>query len=175
MMKELFQLLAKYNRITNQTMLDILQNVPADDLVKDTGAFYKSILGTLNHLLGATIGWMGRVIECVPDLADLSAKIPEITYSREPGAMQWTTLEDFRPVQETADGVLVDLIDRMPEEQFTQEITYKNWRGEEYTRVTWYVLLHFFNHQTHHRGVVSTLLDQMGVENDYSNVNRIEI
>ncbi len=32
------------------------------------------------------------------------------------------------------------------------------------------VFLHLFNHQTHHRGQISVLLDQLGVENDYSNL-----
>ncbi|HME56297.1 MAG TPA: DinB family protein [Candidatus Lokiarchaeia archaeon] len=174
-MKELFQFLAKYNKLTNQTMMDILQTVPADDLVKDTGAFYKSIMGTLNHLLGSDVAWINRILGGVPDLEDLAAQLPEMTYSREPGEMQWATLDEFRPVRETVDGIIVDMIDRMPDEQFGQEITFKNWRGEEQTKLTWYLLMHFMNHETHHRGVVSTLLDQMGVENDYSNINRIEI
>nr|MDO8109079.1 DinB family protein [Candidatus Sigynarchaeota archaeon] len=175
-MKDIFQFLAKYNKLTNQAMVQILEKVPSKDLVKDTGAFYKSILGTLNHLMGADIGWLGRVIEGIPDLADLAGALPKISYGRKPSeGLQWGTLAEFKNVRGTVDGVIVDMIERIPADKFCHEITFKNYRGEIHTKMTWYVLLHIFNHETHHRGVISTLLDQMGVENDYSNVNRIPI
>lgn len=30
--------------------------------------------------------------------------------------------------------------------------------------------MHFFNHQTHHRGQIAAVLDAAGIENDYSNL-----
>jgi uncharacterized damage-inducible protein DinB len=35
---------------------------------------------------------------------------------------------------------------------------------------SWLVLLHMFNHQTHNRGQIALILDQMGVDNDYSGI-----
>ena len=34
-------------------------------------------------------------------------------------------------------------------------------------------IMHILNHSTHHRGEISTLLDQMGYKNDYSNLMNI--
>jgi uncharacterized damage-inducible protein DinB len=37
-------------------------------------------------------------------------------------------------------------------------------KGEFYIKNFGYLLLHFFNHQTHHRGQISTLFNQIGID-----------
>jgi uncharacterized damage-inducible protein DinB len=51
-----------------------------------------------------------------------------------------------------------------------QVLRYQDIRGKQQEKPAWRALLHFFNHQTHHRGQVSVLLDQMSVTNDFSNL-----
>jgi uncharacterized damage-inducible protein DinB len=174
-MKEIFVFMAKYNKITNQTIMDILQGMAAEDIVKDTGSFFKSILGTLEHVLQSDVGYLGRIAGNIPNVADLLANLPEVSHSHESEELQWATLDEFRPVREAVDGILADVMDRLPEDLFPSEITFTDWRGEEQTKFAWYMLLNMFNHETHHRGNVSALLDQMGVENDYSGMNRIDV
>lgn len=37
-------------------------------------------------------------------------------------------------------------------------------------KTVWLVFLHLFNHQTHNRGQIALILDQIGVDNDYSGI-----
>jgi uncharacterized damage-inducible protein DinB len=47
---------------------------------------------------------------------------------------------------------------------FQQDLTYQNSRGVVSVRNFAELVAHLFNHQTHHRGQVSALLFQLGVD-----------
>ena len=51
--------------------------------------------------------------------------------------------------------------------QMDTVLKYKNLKGESLEKEFWKTLLHWFNHQTHHRGQISVLLDLVGVDHDY--------
>ena len=52
--------MAAYNRWMNGKLYDAAARLPAGEIARDCGAFFKSILGTLNHLLFADLVWIGR-------------------------------------------------------------------------------------------------------------------
>ena len=56
--KAVFELLAKYNKLTNLEMLKILEEVEPAKLTENVGSYYSSIMGLLNHHLMADIGWL---------------------------------------------------------------------------------------------------------------------
>lgn len=171
-MKELFQLLAEYNIQTNRAMIQVLEGVPAEQLSQDVGSFYKSIIGILNHMLTANVGWMKRLSSLFPELEEIPPKLPEISYDM---GIVWETLDDLKPVLSEIDDLLKDLVELIPDEKFTDRLTYTNYRGEEVNKLAYHILLHVFNHQTHNRGMVAALLDQFGVENDYSNIIGLQV
>jgi uncharacterized damage-inducible protein DinB len=47
-------------------------------------------------------------------------------------------------------------------ESLARPVSYVNLRGETWTYPLWQMLLHLLNHQTFHRGQVTTLLRQLG-------------
>lgn len=55
-----YQLMAQYNLWMNQKIYAICSDIPNEQRKQDTGAFFKSIHGTLNHLLYGDKAWMGR-------------------------------------------------------------------------------------------------------------------
>jgi len=70
--------------------------------------------------------------------------------------------------------MIVPFINELAENQLHSTIKYKNYKGENIEKELWKTLLHWFNHQTHHRGQVSVLLDLLGIDHDYSGlVSRI--
>jgi uncharacterized damage-inducible protein DinB len=172
-MKELFQLLAKYNKQTNKTMFQILEKMPAEQVTRDMKGYYKSILGTLNHLTMSDINWIRRVSGAVKDLSSLAASLPTVQ-AKAPTDISWKTLSELKAVRIDIDEKIARMADLIPEKAYTTKITYKNWKGEDKSNLVWHLLLQVFNHQTHHRGTVSVLLDQLGVENDYSSVLAVE-
>lgn len=50
------------------------------------------------------------------------------------------------------------------EELYAQPLRYRNTAGEAHAKQFAPALRHFFNHQTHHRGQVTTLFSQLGVD-----------
>lgn len=48
------------------------------------------------------------------------------------------------------------------ESDFEEDFLYRNTQGLEFQNNFGEVVAHLFNHQTHHRGQVSTLLNQLG-------------
>ena len=69
-----------------------------------------------------------------------------------------------------ADQAILEFTREMQPSTFKSVIRYKNFKGEDQEQALWKPLLHWFNHQTHHRGQISVLLDLVGVNNDYSSL-----
>jgi len=59
-MKSRYQMFAGYNAWCNERLYDAAAQVPDADYRADRGAFFKSLHGTLNHLLVGDRIWMRR-------------------------------------------------------------------------------------------------------------------
>ena len=57
---ENYRLMAQYNRWMNDRLYAAAGGLPDDERRRDRDAFFKSIHGTLNHLLVGDSLWMGR-------------------------------------------------------------------------------------------------------------------
>ena len=68
------------------------------------------------------------------------------------------------------DEVIINMIESLDGDKFGMTIQFKNHKGDPVDGIVWKVLLQMFNHQTHHRGMISAFIDQLGVQNDYSSM-----
>lgn len=168
-MKDTFVLLADYNAVTNRELLEILRGVPEEDLSRDLGSYFASILGIANHILVSDVSWLERFSKALPELSSVGKDLPTFELTKLTDVI-WPDLDSFSPVREHVDGVIGQAFQALPEERFTAVLRYQNWRGQEQEKIAWRAFLHFFNHQTHHRGQISVLLDRLSVKNDYSNL-----
>jgi uncharacterized damage-inducible protein DinB len=78
-------------------------------------------------------------------------------------------LADLRDDRERIDEMLIRLVSTVSDADLRARFSYHNSRGRQ-EKLLGHALLHLFNHQTHHRGQVSLILDEADVENDYSNL-----
>jgi uncharacterized damage-inducible protein DinB len=156
-------LMAKYNRWMNERMYDAAAALPESTVEADMKAFFGSIFGTLNHVaVGDTI-WLHRFARhelSFESLREFSQQpIPDSL--RHPLAPNLSRLRECR-------SHLDQLIERWAEELTAEHLSgaiiYRNTAGVESRRNFGALVQHFFNHQTHHRGQVSTLLFQVGVD-----------
>lgn len=142
--------MAAYNRWMNEKLYATAGELTDEERKRDLGAFFKSIHGTLNHLLLADLWWMqrfqGEPLEKKSLGDELHASFAELAAAR--GVM------DARIVA-WADGVTDDFAES--ELRFFS-VTY----GRERVLPHWAAIVQLFNHQTHHRGQVTTLLKQLG-------------
>jgi len=173
-MKDLFQALAKYNGSVNQSVLELLEPLKKEQVMMETKAFYPSIFETLLHILVADLNWLKRYRDALKKNKTLSSS--KLLTLEEKGLRA-----EFEPnykklfqYRKQVDEIIVQFIDELGDSQLGLMIKYKNYKGENIEKEFWKTLLHWFNHQTHHRGQVSVLLDLLGIEHDYSGlVSRI--
>ena len=147
--------MARYNAWQNGQIEAGLIDVSLEDLTADHGAFFGSILGTLNHLLWADGMWMSRFDARIPR--------PEQGIKDSPGLCP--TLGVWSAERFQLDG----LITRWAEELHTIDLAgrmsfYSGVLEREVTRRIGACVMHMFNHQTHHRGQVHAMMTRTGLQ-----------
>lgn len=146
-MKSRYQMFAAYNAWCNERLYDAAAQVPDAEYRADRGAFFKSLHGTLNHLLVADRIWMRRF-----------TGVGEIPPSLD--AILCEGFEDLRAARRKQDVLINRYIDGLDHEKLTGMLRYKTFTSPQKTieQPLAPALDHFFNHQTHHRGQAHALL-----------------
>jgi uncharacterized damage-inducible protein DinB len=171
-MLEQFKLFAAYNRLMNERLYAASGELSDAELRRDRGAFFKSVLGTLNHIMVADIVWLQR-------FSAHSASTQVLAYVREqPRPARLTTIlfDDLGPLGEERvrlDRLIIDWIDALSLPDLEDDVSYANMAGKPYTQRYAGLISHLFLHQVHHRGQATTLLSQAGV--DFGDTDLIEL
>lgn len=156
-------LLARYNRWMNERLFEAAGKLDEAELTADKGAFFGSILGTLNHIAVADTIWLHRFAGHPARFAGLRdmAEFPRPSSLRQAIAPDLAGLLAYR---QRLDGLITRWVAELRPEHLAASLAYTNMAGVSSSRNFGDVLQHFFNHQTHHRGQVSTLLFQSGAD-----------
>lgn len=145
-------LMADYNRWMNAKLYAAAAQLDDAQRKQDRGAFFKSIHGTLNHLLYADLAWYYRFTG--QSLAGLDANAG--LYD------DFAALHSKRIVM---DEELCAWAGSLTPEWLAADFTYYSQAyAGHFTRPAWSLVVHLFNHETHHRGQVTTLLTQLGLD-----------
>lgn len=152
---------AKYNREFNERLFEQLQGLRDDDRKRNMGAFFGSVHGTLNHILLADRIWLGRFSRAFPGMSSLqgAALLHEFSSLRQE---LYADFSQLRIQRSTTDAVIVDWAEDLTDELLASRMSYRSGKGERREHPAWVAVAHMFNHQTHHRGQVTTLLHQLG-------------
>ncbi len=142
--------MAAYNRWMNQRMYAVCAELSDSERKKDMGAFFKSIHGTLNHILLGDKIWLGRFLGKPFQAADLGEELHS----------------DFEALWEdrvATDEIIVSWAAALTDSELASKLEYTSLVNPATRKYEmWLVVAHFFNHQTHHRGQITTLLSQCG-------------
>jgi uncharacterized damage-inducible protein DinB len=156
------RLMAAYNADMNATVYGAAQQLPHALLIADRKAFFGSILGTLNHLVNADIIWLKRFARHPANYPQLEA-VRALPDPAGLGAMESGDIASLWIRRRRLDQSILAWAEVLTEEDLDQTLHYENSRGR-FARNLFSLLMHFFNHQTHHRGQASTLLSQEGAD-----------
>ncbi|WP_087024027.1 DinB family protein [Thaumasiovibrio subtropicus] len=160
-MKSTFVLLAEYNQWMNRNLFTALQDANESQVYDDRHAFFGSAFHTLSHIFTCDLMWLERLANANSrvDLADKLAQYPVPSSNLD---HLFTSLDCLQIAREPLDALIVEWVTSIEESQFEQTLTYTNSGGNLFVEPFSQVLMHFFNHQTHHRGQVTTLMSQWG-------------
>jgi uncharacterized damage-inducible protein DinB len=141
---------AGYNAWANRRLYDAAARLGDIDYRADRGVFFKSMHGTLNHLLTADRVWMHRFTGDGPSPNRLDA-------------IQHERLADLRLAREAEDRRISAYIEALDETRLAGSIRYRRvTTPDEFVQPLMPALDHFFNHQTHHRGQAHSVLCSFG-------------
>lgn len=169
-MKDLLNLLAQYNSRTNIQFYDFLARQDGQIVEMDAKSYFGSILGILNHIMSADMQWLIGFRDSGRDFPSLNKA--EVLNTPLPGwkSNLCSNLHDLRKYRDAVDSVFLALTGETSEEEFAAPITLVDPQGGSHDFIFGTILTHVFNHQTHHRGSIAQILDENGVENDFSNL-----
>lgn len=153
--------MADYNQWMNESLYGLVAALSEVELCADRGAFFKSILGTLNHLLVADTVWLKRFQRHFPHVPAL-LPVLALPMPQALNEIQFSSLPPLRQRREMLDQVISEWTLTMMEEDLLVVIKDTSMAGVPFSKSLAGLLMHFFNHQTHHRGQLTTLLTQAG-------------
>ncbi len=155
-----FQMMARYNRLANERLYDCCAKLPDAERKRNRQAFFKSIHGTLNHLMVGDRNWMTRFEGGTASSAHLDAIL-------------YDDFDELRAARVREDERIERFAAALSEEFLDGEIAYVSNEGKSYRKPTRMLLAHLFNHETHHRGQVHDMLSQAGIATPVLDLPRV--
>ena len=149
---EYCQVMARYNRWMNERLYALCAELTDSERKRDRAAFFGSIHGTLNHLLWGDRMWMGRFVgaPCMypafgADMFDDFATLKRERKVTDQQMLEWTA--DLDPRWLASTFTYTSVVD-----------------GRGRSLPAGVAAVHMFNHGIHHRGQLTTLMKQAGVD-----------
>ncbi len=143
-------MMADYNAWANGRLYGMASRLPDEPYRRDVGAFFKSMHGTLNHIMCADLIWMRRLTGA----------------GEHPTKLDAIVLDDF-PSLSTArqreDRRIIAYVESLSDAQMEETCAYQTLNGTPAKQRRREILAHVFNHQTHHRGQAHAILTVLGV------------
>ena len=147
-LRELFD----YNYWARDRQLEACAALTEEQFLRPMGSSFSSVRDTLAHLVAVEWVWLERWLGRSP------TKIEGGEYSAETFPTLGTVRERWQRVESNMRSYLSGLQDSALE----RPLSYTNFKGERWTYPLWQTLVHVVNHQTYHRGQITTLLRQLG-------------
>jgi uncharacterized damage-inducible protein DinB len=156
-----FKTMCRYNRWMNEKIYEVCATMPDEVRKRDCGAFFHSIHGTLNHLLLADRMWLGRFTQNPVSYPSLDHEL-------------YSDFEELRRERAKTDAAIESWIASLNEADLDEPLIFTPMSiGREMSFPLGHVALHFFNHQTHHRGQITTLMNQLGYDSGVTDLLRM--
>ena len=149
---EQLRTMARYNRWMNERLCECCARLGDDERKEDMRAFFRSIHGTLNHLLLADRLWMGRFTGKPFAAKSLDQEL-------------YADFAQLRAERARTDAAIEAWAARLDDATLDGELAYTSMVNPQPRRIAMRLAVtHFFNHQAHHRGQLTTLLFQRGID-----------
>ncbi len=150
---EALRALARYNTWMNTKLLEVARRLDDETRKAARGVVFGSIHGLFNHLLVADRIWMARFAGTELEPGEMAPGIRSLDQE---------LFADFDALVEaraTMDAQIEGWAAALTEQALEAPLVIGSRRP---TMPLWCSAVHFFNHQTHHRGQITALLSQAG-------------
>jgi uncharacterized damage-inducible protein DinB len=165
--KNNLELLAKYNKETNEKMNNIIKTLSEKEWNKQFSGYYKSIHELCSHIFIGDYTWLER-FKLVKNFKTL-----DNTYFVKNYTFKETLFEniaEYLKKRAELDNIIIDFSNEITIDDLHKKLQWTNSRGKTFEKELEVLMMHLSNHETHHRGMISIYLEMLGKENDYSNL-----
>ena len=159
-MLDAFRMLARYNRIANERLYEKCGQLDPAEYRKQRHGSFGSIHGLLNHLLLGDRIWMSR-------FSGGGNTTPPLN------SILFDTFDELRLARVAQDEEIEAFFATAGNDFLERQLSYVNNQGKDYVETVPVAVLHFFNHQTHHRGQVHVMISQTDVKPPSLDMHRI--
>jgi uncharacterized damage-inducible protein DinB len=147
-----YRMFAHYNAWANGRLYEAVARLSVEQYRADRGAFFKSVHGTLNHLLVTDRIWMQRFT----GVGEAPGRLDAILFE---------TFDELRAARAAEDRRIVNFAEGLDDARIAATIKYRRVSSpQQFEQPLGPALAHWFNHQTHHRGQVHALLTGLAGE-----------
>ena len=147
---EYCQLLARYNHWMNERLYAVVSECSPEERVHDRGAFFGSMHRTLNHILWGDRIWLAR-------FTGQAYSVPAF------GADTYPDFAELARERTTTDTAILDWAGQLSPAWLAGTLEYRSASdGKVRHLANWVAAAHMFQHATHHRGQLATLVRQAG-------------
>jgi len=145
--------LIKCHYLAYERLLKAIDPIDDSTYYKDHGLYFKSLHGTLNHLLLVDLLWFYRLRSERPPI--------EVT-----GLDQQLYSDRKELSQALIDNAqkLVEFVHGQSEEFFEHSLRVKTISGSELIHQAYWLVATIANHGTHHRGQITAILNQLEIQ-----------
>ena len=156
-------LMARYNEWMNARLYEAASRLSDEELAVDRNAFFGSIIGTLNHVVAGDTLWLRR-FSAHPTSFPVFAVLNDLPVPASLNQILFPDIRSLSAHRKQLDKIILDWAQSITEPDLDVVLSYTNMKKVAAKRNFFGLLMHFFNHQTHHRGQATTLLSQAGVD-----------
>jgi uncharacterized damage-inducible protein DinB len=136
-----------YNYWANKKILETAEALDEEQFIEPAKVSFKSLRGTLIHILGTEWMWRMRSQEGISP----AAMITEINFP---------TLNAIRLGWQTEEQAMRNFLGRLDDTDLSRKISYSTSRGLKYETPLWQILVHVVNHGTQFRSEAAILLTE---------------
>jgi len=160
-----FNLLAKYNKTTNELMNNIIKELTEDEWNQEFNGYFKSIHELNSHIYICDFNWLKR-FKYLREFIVLRNNVFKKDYLFTETIFK--NISEYILLRTELDKILIDYINELIEEDLEKYLEFTNSKRIKMERKMKSLITHVFNHQAHHRGMISLYLEMLGKENSFS-------
>ncbi|KAB2826470.1 DinB family protein [Aliivibrio finisterrensis] len=158
-----FRMLASYNQRMNKQLLGVCNELTHEQLHQNTDSFFPTIMAHWNHILFGDLIMLQRLV--ANDLVSVDATVLEkLPVSKSVSDIFASDLNELSELREFIDSIYIDITNQFSADSCNQIVRYRTTEGQVIERTVGEFCQHVFNHQTHHRGQLTCLLSQFGLD-----------
>lgn len=147
-MKQQLLQYASYNLWANKRIVETANLLSDEQINKEIVSSFPSVYKTFIHLMEVENVWLERLQQKEDTPSGwFTGSFEELTGNLLAFSKQWK-----------------DWVEQNDEAYFSHVFTYRNSLKQEFKQPIYEILLHFFNHQTFHRGQLVTMFRQLGID-----------